>query len=211
MNLGQLIASCRSETRDLVKRYQWEDSEWIEFLNEAVDEACIRSRLIEDEAIELDAKADDPYVEIPEHLWSIRGALFDGRRLELIDKQMITDAAWEELSGTPVACYEVGGKLRLYRIPETDGVVKVHAFCTPEEPMSKSSDSPQGVKPRLHIKLTDWALYRAYSKNDADTFDANLAQVHLDKFERVFGPRHDEKEMRRLRINVVRRVKGVYF
>ncbi len=48
----------------LIAKYETTLGQWIEFLNEAVDEACIRSRLIEDEAIELDAKADDPFKNI---------------------------------------------------------------------------------------------------------------------------------------------------
>lgn len=214
MNRLDMITACRLETQDTKKPYLWKDEEFGAGLNEAADEACIRGRLIENENIELSASVGDPYVDIPEYAWSIQRITFNGRKMLLLDKQMLNECegdAWEDRTGTPVSCYEVGGKLRFYPIPDADGVVKVHAFCTPEHPMELDDDEPEGIKARLHVKLVDWALHCAYSKKDADTFDANLAEVHEVKFEQVFGPRPDEKAMRRLRLNVRRYVKGYQF
>ncbi len=214
MNLRDLIDSGRSDSRDISTPRMWSDDEWTDYFNEAVDEVCIRTRSIEKEDIEIDVAANDPYATIPEYIWSIQRVTFDGRKLLLLDKQMLDECegdAWEERTGTPVGCYEVGGNLRFYPTPDAAGIAKVHAFCTPESPMEEDEDEPEGVKPRLHRKLVDWALHCAYSKKDADTFDANLAEVHEGKFEQVFGPRPDEKAMRRLRINVRRYVKGAYF
>lgn len=214
MTLRDLIKRCRQETQDLSPKFLWRDEEWIDYLNESVDEACIRSRLIENEAIELSATAGDPYVELPEYAWSIQRVTFSGRKLLLLDKQMLDESegeAWEERTGTPIGCYEVGGQLRLYPIPDADGEIKVHAFCTPESPMTGDGDEPEGVKSRLQGKLTDWALHLAYSKKDADTFDGQQADKYEAEFEKTFGPRPDEKAMRRLRINVRRHVKGAFF
>ncbi len=214
MNLRDLIDSGRSDSRDISTPRMWSDDEWTDYFNEAVDEVCIRTRSIEKEDIEIDVAANDPYATIPEYIWSIQRVTFDGRKLLLLDKQMLDECegdAWEERTGTPVGCYEVGGNLRFHPTPDAAGIAKVHAFCTPESPMEEDEDEPEGVKPRLHRKLVDWALHCAYSKKDADTFDANLAEVHEGKFEQVFGPRPDEKAMRRLRINVRRYVKGAYF
>ena len=46
MNLKALVERCRITTGDLTKKYLWSDQEWIDALNEACDEACIRARLI---------------------------------------------------------------------------------------------------------------------------------------------------------------------
>lgn len=214
MTLRDLIKRCRVESRDLSKPFLWLDEEWIDYLNESVDEACIRARLIENEAIELTASAGDPYVELPEYAWSIQRVTFNGCKLLLLDKQMLDECeggSWEERTGTPIGCYEVGGQLRLYPIPDAGGDVKAHAFCTPEDPMEGDEDKPECVKARLHGKLTDWALRCAYSKKDADTFDSKQADKYEAEFEKTFGPRPDEKAMRRLRINVRRYVKGAYF
>lgn len=215
MNLRALIDHCRSLTQDTVKKYMWSDDEWIDALNEAGDEACIRARLIEREDIELEQTANEAYADIPDHVWSVRRVTFNGRRLILCDKSMLDECegdAWEERTAdVPVCCYEVGGKLRFYPIPTTTGAVLVHGFCTPESPMSADSDEPDWLRPRLHRNLVDWALHVAYSKADADTFDAGLSSKYEASFEKTFGPRPDEKAMRRLRINVSRHVSGRYF
>lgn len=215
MKLSAFIKRCRTTTGDLAKKYLWSDEEWIDALNEAGDEACIRARLIDREDIELTQQANDAYAEIPDWVWSIRRITFNGRRLILCDKEMLDVSEgedWEQRTAdVPIACYEVGGKLRFYPIPTTSGTVMAHAFCTPEKPLAEDNDEPTWLRPRLHEKLIDWALHVAYSKQDSDTFNANLADVYEAKFEQVFGPRPDEKAMRRLRINVIRHVSGRYF
>lgn len=215
MNLLELIDHCRSVTGDRKKPYLWPNDEFRDALNEAGDDACIRARLIENEEIELDHTAGDAYAEIPEHLWSILRVTFDGRKLMLCDKVMLDEyegVDWEaRTADVPIACYEVGGRLRFYPIPTTAGIVKAHAFCTPENPLAKDEDVPEWLRTRLHVKLVDGALAIAYAKKDADTFDADAAAYHDAEFEKIFGPRPDEKAIRRLRINVRRYVKGAYF
>jgi len=214
MNLKELICLARDETQDLSTPPAWSDSEWRAYFNEADTEASIRARLIVDDDIEIELTAGDAYADYPSFVWSIRRVrLAGGRQLELVDREML-DASegfgWEDRSGTPVACYEVGGRLRFFPIPEESTTARVEAFCTPKRPMS-SPESKPGTPDRLHRKLLDWALHLAYSKKDTDHFDANLAARHEAAFEKTFGPRPDEKAMRRMRINVRRRVAGHYF
>lgn len=214
MNRGQLVARCRLMAKDSRKPYLWLDEEWHDYLNEAVDEAAIRAMLIEDDQIEVELTANDAYAEYPSHVWSIRRVFLGDRRMVLVDREML-DAAegngWEEQTGTPWACYEIGGKLRFFPIPEASGTARLVAFCTPENPMQANGDEPKCIKERLHIKLIEWALACAYNKPDSDTFDPGRAAKHEAKFEEIFGPRPDEKAMRRKRINVRRVVAGSYF
>lgn len=215
MKLQDLIKRCRALSQDLRRPYKWSDEEWRDAINEACDEACIRARLIEQEDIPIDQAANDAYGEIPDHVWSVRRVTFNGRQLILCDKSMLDEfegEAWEERTAdVPISCYEIGGKLRFYPIPTTTGSVVVHGFCTPEKALENSQDEPAWLRARLHDKLTDWAMHVAYSKSDADTFNAGLADRHEAAFERTFGARPDEKAMRRLRINVRRHVSGRYF
>jgi hypothetical protein len=119
---------------------------------------------------------------------------------------------WEDhTADVPIACYEVGGRLRFYPSPTTTGTVIAQGYCTPDSPLAEDEDTPDWLSPRLHANLIDWALSVAYSKQDADTFDAKRAEKYEIAFERKFGPRPDEKSMRRLRINVRRQVSGAYF
>jgi hypothetical protein len=214
MDLGRLIARCRTNTTDTEKPYFWSDEEWTDYLNEACDEATIRARLIENDQIEVELSANDAYAEYPGYVWAVQRVFLGSLRLQLVDKEML-DASepegWESQSGTPIACYEVGGKLRFFPVPDASGTARLVAFCTPEDQMMSDSDVPQGIKDRLHVKLIDWALACAYNKPDADTFDPGRAAKHEAVFESTFGPRPDEKAMRRKRINVRRFVAGSYF
>lgn len=215
MNLRSLIDRCRLVTQDTERPYLWADDEFIEALNEAADDACIRARLIEKDDIELDQAANDAYVEIPEWLWSIQRVTFSGRKLDLCDKQMLDEREgmdWESRTADiPIACYEVGGQLRLYPTPTTAGAVVAHGFCTPASPMADDEDEPDWLRPRLHEKLVDGALAITYMKNDADAFNPGAADRYAADFEKTFGPRPDEKVVRRLRINVRRFTQGHYF
>ena len=215
MNLRAQIDRCRMLTQDTEHPYLWSDDEFSDGLNEAGDEACIRARLIERDDIELDVSANEPKVEIPDYAWSISRVAINGRKLELVDRQMLDEREgvdWEARTAEePWACYEVNGSLRLYPIPTVAGVLNVHSFCTPDSKMSEDDDEPAGIRPRLHDKLIEWALHVAYLKADSDTFNADLADKYEADFEKTFGPRPDEKAMRRLRINVTRRTTGAYF
>lgn len=214
MNLRELIDRARSETRDTANPPLWSDDEWRDYLNEAADEAAIRAKLIEDDQIEIDITAGESYAEYPEYAWAVQRVYLGGRRLALIDREML-DAdegdGWEDRTGQPWACYEVGGRLRLFPTPDADGVARVVAFCTPKTPMVADTDEPAGLRKRLHTQLLDWALHLAYLKKDSDTFNADLSARHGNEFEKTFGPRPDERAMRQKRINVRRRAAGTFF
>lgn len=212
MTLELLIQMGRRKTMDLATPQFWSDDEWIDYLNEATEEACIRSRLIVDDQIELDVSAGDPYVEYPARVWSIRKVIFNKRKLDLVDREML-DASeaenWEEQSGDPRACFEVAGKLRFFPTPEIAGTARMEGFCIPADRLGLKDEPPIPV--RLHSALLDWALFLAYLKNDAETFDSEKAEVHAGRFEQAFGSRPDERSMRRMRINVRRFTSGAYF
>lgn len=214
MNLGELEIRFRNTTQDTAKKTLWGRDEIVGFFNEAAAEVAIRSLCIEDDTIELAATAGEAKVACPEYVYRIQRAAFGTRRLLLADRAMLDQLegeGWEEQTGDPIAVYEVGGDLRLYPIPTVDGTVKLVAFCTPAQEMAEDEDEPQGIPLRMRPYLVDWALHLAYSKQDADTFDAKLADRYDGRFEARFGPRRDERAGRAKRINVRRFTQGHYF
>jgi hypothetical protein len=182
--------------------------EWTAWLNEAESEACIRARLIEDEAIVGAITAGDPYVSLPAKAFSVsRAVIVGGNRLRLIERHELDlcgSLQWETETGTPDRAYRIGNRLRLVPIPTEDGSLSISAFCTPAAPMVSGSDVPE-IAARLHHHLVDWALRNAYRKPDVDTFDPAAAARHEAEFTRVFGPRPDEVELRRTRLASRRR------
>lgn len=209
-----MIARCRSITGDKKKPYFWSDDEWRDRLNDAAIQACIRARLIEDDRVEIDLAAGDPYADYPAYVWSVRRAFFNGRKLDLVDRQMLDlseGMAWEDAVGDPIAVYEVNGRLRFYPIPQEKGTARLVCFCSPQRPMTRESDKPGIPVERMHVGLVDWAVSVFYDDQDADTFDPAKAEKHAGKFTATFGPMPSESQLRIMRINVRRTTVGHYF
>ena len=209
MTLDELIDRCRNDSGDEASPYHCSDADWTKYLNEAEDESCIRSRLIE-EVIDVAFAAGYDTIAVPERAFSIHSAAIAGRSLDLYTLRDLSDLlpdGWDDDEGEVVACARHGNLLRPYRIPVASGTVRLTAFCTPEIPMADGSDAPT-IPSRYHIKLVDWALRCAYSKQNNDLYDKDLADKHEGRFERTFGPRPNEVEMRRTAIRRQRPARG---
>lgn len=201
MTLTELIARCRDDSGDEAAPYHCSDADWTKYLNEAEEESCLRSRLIE-EVVDVAFSAGNDTIAVPERAFSIQSAAIDGRALNLYTLRDLNDLlpdGWDDEEGEVVACARYGNLLRPYRIPVSSGTVRLTAFCTPETTMVNGSSEPT-IPSRYHAKLVDWALRCAYSKQNNDLYDKDLADRHEGRFERTFGPRPNEVEMRRVAI-----------
>lgn len=213
--LAELIAACRSKSGDTASPGLWSDDQWTVALNEAETEACIRSKLIEDDSITSDADALDPYVKIPARAFSVRSVLVAGVPIELLSRGDFNDRRfgdWTSATGSPTECYRIGDKLRLYPTPIANADVTMVAFCTPKAEMllDEADTAEPEIPGRLHIKLVDWALARFFGVPDADHFNAGLSAVHDGRFTEVFGPRPVETETKRAALKVRRSSRGCF-
>lgn len=109
-------------------------------------------------------------------------------------------AGWEQRTGTPIqALLDREGarwKLTLFPKPVADDTLRLQVFRQPLEAMADNTDQPE-IEPRLHIRLLDWMMYRAYSKEDAETFDRTKALEAEAMFTRTFGERIDANARRK--------------
>lgn len=214
MNLQQLLDRWTSVTRDEAVPPFWPTARRVELLNEAAEEAAIRGRLLDTDQLTVDLVAGKPYANYPAHAWSIREITLDGRRLQLVDREMLDESEgnWEARTGTPIAVCEIDGKLRFYPIPEQDAEAQVRAFCVPETLLKETDlNGEPGLPEREHKHLLDYALSVAYTDLDADALDPGRAERHEAAFERRYGPPVTAATRRRIRLNVKRRVSGAYF
>lgn len=214
MKLRQMLDRWTSITRDHAVPQFWPTGRRVELLNEAAEEAAIRGRLLDTDQLTVALAAGDPYADYPAHAWSISEITLDGKRLQLVDREMLDESEgdWERRTGTPVAVCEIDGRLRFYPIPEQDGEAQVRAFCVPETPLDENNlDGEPGLPERDHKHLLDYALSIAYLDVDADAMDPNRAARHEALFERRYGPPVTAATRRRVRLNVKRRVSGAFF
>lgn len=110
---------------------------------------------------------------------------------------------WRQWKGLPRYYIQDQSRFQLVPIPTTlsplyTEQVNLGVYRIPIESewMKAGSDEPV-IPAQWHHRLIDWALYRAYSKFDADAFDKERAALALATFEQSFGPRPDANMIRK--------------
>lgn len=212
MKVADFIAEFRDTVSDNAEPYFWTSESIVRYLNEAVQEACERAKLIEDRstsvvcAIEVEAGVST-YALHPS-VFEIKRATLAGRPLdETSVEAMDADCTgWELLQGTPRAFIfeQASGAspctIRLVRTPTKAEALALTVYRGALRPLSADQDQARPEIPeRFHERLMDWMLHRAYLKQDADTFDPNKAAVSLGLFVQAFGARPDANVQRKQR------------
>ena len=108
---------------------------------------------------------------------------------------------WEARQGTPnTAVLDAEGpgwKLMLSPIPTKADTLRLQVYRLPLVALSTSEANTPEIPLRLHIRLVDWMVYRAYSKQDAETFDREKAAQAEATFTSAFGQRIDANARRK--------------
>lgn len=207
MTLAELIARFRFMARDMQEPFLWPDELVRDWLNEGQEQACIRARLIREDA---DAAichvALTPGQSVYEYHplvyelihAQIRPASGQPRRLCLLSRELL-DAehqGWRESDRQAWALIQDDTKLRLAGKIEAGDVLELDCYRLPIRPMVDPDDEPE-IHRAHHIHLVQWALFQAFSVVDAETLDAQRAQMAQELFTRYFGLQTDA-DMRRI-------------
>lgn len=212
MKVADFITEFRDTVKDHIEPPFWTSENIVRYLNEAVQEACERAKLIEDRStptvcsITLQAGVSTynlhPSVLEIKRL-SCRGRPLDETSTEELDCH---SPGWETRSGQPrVYVFEQASgtqppKVRLVPTPTATDTIALTVYRGALKPLSADLDTATPEIPaRFHDRLMDWALHRAYLKQDADAFDPNKAAVSLALFVQAFGERPDANVQRKQR------------
>lgn len=205
MNLGELISRYRAAAQDDAVPPFCSDEELGDHYNEAQDEAAIRRRLLRATAesaptlCAIEASAGTASYSLAPEMFEVtyqawRETGTTGRTALSLKTREWLDANvrdWRDLeAGTPVYLLKDGHTLQLVPAPAAAGQVLLEGFHVPVQRMT-ANDAEPGIPHVHHIHLIQWALYRAFSKPDADNFDPARASIAEDEFTRYFGPRPD--------------------
>ena len=215
MNLEQLIQQFRIDADDLVPNpYLWE-GEWIAaWLTEAQSQAAIRGRLL--------FEASDPAIcEIPvtagvatyplhrtlyelEHLRFKAAGAGNSERVRLKTREELDRIrpGWRDRTDShPCFAIQDDTRITLVDRPSVAGTLYVEGYRLPLRALINDNDKPE-INEAHHRHLVHWALYRAFSKPDADGRDPGRAAAAEAAFTAYFGPlpdadlrrstRHDE-------------------
>lgn len=209
MNLGELRAEYRRQMLDVELPQLWSDADINRYLNEAVNEAAIRARIITDEATDAVCKVD---LVADTHTYTLSGKILGISRVKIDGQQKPLSRnsreemdseypGWETQTGDPQIFTELSdGVMRLIPSPWKDGVARLVVWRLPLVAMAADSDVPD-IHEKHHFRLIDWARRCGYLKQDSETFDPVAAARYEALFEASFGVRPDANVQRKRREN----------
>lgn len=196
MNSTEIIETFREEMNDVERPYLWPDNLLYRYLNDAQEMFCRLTEGIEDSSSELcrleiepgkewyrisplilkvrevvDTTTGRPYEVMNMEKASMKGVLFNGRPGPL--RLFVTGLEKNKLRAWPVPSLPTEVELRVFRLPLP---VMAQAAITDD------GDQELEIDERHHLSLLMWMKYKAYGKEDAETFDRRKS----DEFEMRF-------------------------
>lgn len=209
MKLQELISECRSRLDDKAAPFLWSRDELVRWINEAVDEAAVRARLIYDETSALTrigVVANRATYPLDNKIFMVDRVILGstGNELCRTSQPDMDDSVsrWRTIVGTPQWFIDEQSYLRLYPMSPVADTVQLAVWRTSLCPLKADDDEPE-IAPRHHMNLIEWVRFRAYSKQDADTQDDQKAAEGLSLFTQAFGERPDANVQRKHRIKRV--------
>lgn len=208
MTAEELWQQFRIEADDRADPPLWPFDEVVFWLSEGEEEAAVRSRLLYEtanaavcqQAVVAGTAAYPLHEKVSEIMFASFTATGDTcvEYLILVDRTELTrlNRSWRECTGTPKYLVHDENQLVLSPTPDVDGVLKIECHRMPMVMMKNDGDVPE-IASRHHRQLVKWALYRAFSKPDAETIDPNRSKMAETEFENYFGLRPDAEARRR--------------
>ena len=201
MNLRDLIDEFRWEAADEATTPFWTDAFLSRAASQAEQEACRRGALILDSSspfCSISFGAGDNLLKLDGKILEIRRAKISipGRKIDPVTSSHLdrNSDQWESETGEPLAYvtdYQTG-HIRLYPTPTAADEIQLTVRRLPLADLVDDNDEPE-IRPESHLGLVQWMLYRAYMRQDADTFNSTKAAAALAEFVREFG---EKKSMR---------------
>lgn len=225
MNLQQLITKARYRLDDNKTPQEWSNDELKGYLNEAINEAAIRSRCIIDSTTEdcclINVTAGSSAVTVHPSVFDIKRVYDTTNKLELskisyddLDK---IDSNWQSKTGKPTHyVYDLNhiydgdrrNSVTLYPVPESSLALNLTVYRTSLNDLDLS-DTPE-IPEHQHNDLIWWVCYLAFMRMDINEY-GNKSQECERQFTIAFGEKQNSQTIEFRRINRHRRVVPHYF
>lgn len=213
MTLEDLIRRFRVLAKDTVKGIGsdgsdllWADEDIIDWLNDGQDQACMRGRLLTEDA---NASICEIAMATGTRTYALHKAVLEiiHAQLELASGEVIplsvVSREWldREIPGwrarSDLFGYAIQNETTLTVLGAVSTGDKVRLECSrlPLKRMENDTDKPE-IHPASHVHLLEWAIHKAYSIQDTDTFDPGRSEKARVLFEQHFGPPVDRDLLR---------------
>ena len=203
MNLLQLRTAFRVDVDDILEPYLFTDAQFLEWINEAQDEACIRANLLFESTDEgmclvtLEAGERGYIVDEKWHVITKAYIVGDECPLTLTSREDLDRRRprWRQDTDRTRELMVFDGRIELDVATTVERTLQLEGFRLPKSPMKADGSKPE-IARMHHRSLVEWARYRAYSRPDSESFDPARAARSEQAFAAVFGLR-PEADMRR--------------
>lgn len=213
MTLEDLIRRFRVLAKDNVtassgngKDLLFEDEDITDWLNDAQAQACVRGRLIREDANPAVCRiALDP----AQHTYSLHKSVYEiinlrlvplageARTVRLKSREWLDAQVprWRDLDLPVRWAIQNDTTIRVVGQVGVGDALELECYRLPMKVMSSDGDKPE-IHVAHHEHLIQWALHKAFSVPDAESFDPNRSALSEAAFTRYFGPPPDS-DMRR--------------
>ncbi len=202
MEVAELLELFRLETDDISEPFLWSDAEFFIYLSDAQDTFTRRIGGIADSSssiTKITFKINDTFVKYDERILRIKSAMDDqNRKITLRNSDNFEDnPGMSDDYGSMVNAGLDDGrtgplrylvtdieedKIRLYPLPDKAGFIRLYVY---RQPLNRivNADSILEIQSHHHLALLDWVKYKAFMKQDVETFDQVKAEDMRATFE----------------------------
>ena len=205
MKPAELYALFRSDTTDTVTPYLWSDVEVWLYMNEAYQMFVRLTGGVGDSTSDITdvaVVAGEALAEVSPSILKFRKAVLQstGRNLRIVNEADLPTLDLNDYGLHTSALDNASGAVRLLviaedkdadrgfvrwvQVPEQDDTVHLSVRRLPLDTITSASTRFADVQQQHHMSLLDWMKYRAYGKQDADTFDRETSEASQLRFER---------------------------
>lgn len=212
MTLQELIQRFRVLSGDRQEPFFWLDEEIAGWLSDAQEQACVRGRLLREDA---DPAVCEIALTPGQHTYPLHEAVY-----ELIDVRYVPAAGrkrplfrvtrewldnerpdWRDDEHEPQYVIQDELSIRVVGKIEAGDMIRIECYRLPMQALEDDADEPE-IHRAHHIHLIQWALKVAFSVVDAETLDPERSEKAEEEFTRYFGPLPDADLRRETRWDV---------
>lgn len=207
MTLEDLIRRFRTLAVDKVQPYLFADEDVIDWLNDAQRQACIRGRLLREDAnpavCEIALTPGQRTYPLHKSVYEIINARIvpvsgRSRPVFLASREWMDENMpdWRDEQGQAEFAIQDDTSIRVVGVITTGDKLVIECYSTPLKMLANDTDKPE-IHEAHHEYLIQWALHKAFSVVDADTFDPQRSDRSEAAFTNYFG-RMPDSDLRRM-------------
>lgn len=207
MTLEELIRRFRVLAMDKAQPYLFADEDVIDWLNDAQRQACIRGRLLREDAnpavCEIALTPGQRTYPLHKSVYEIINARIvpvsgRSRTVFLASREWMDENMpdWRDEQGQAEFAIQDDTSIRVVGVITTGDKLVIECYRTPLKVLANDVDKPE-IHEAHHEHLIQWALHKAFSVVDADTFDPQRSDRSEAAFTNYFG-RMPDSDLRRM-------------